>query len=133
MKHLLINFISVLIINVALANQVKVVECSAIVKEKKETVSLKVDELGNIVFWSQNQIAEANPKSIFGALSENFEFFGYEYLRTLVAPNGFSIIEGATTADAFKLGVSKNLTRGFYSYFDLGSGNGDKHLVLSCY
>lgn len=109
-----------------------IVECSATVKNKKESVSLKLNRQGKIIFWAEGQIASAQKKSIFGPLAENIDEWGFEYTHSFKAPNGFAIVQAGTTADEISVGISKDLKSGFYRYKDLGSGNGNSQIPLTC-
>ncbi|OFZ28316.1 MAG: hypothetical protein A2622_04230 [Bdellovibrionales bacterium RIFCSPHIGHO2_01_FULL_40_29] len=108
------------------------VDCWTQIQNEMHVVSLRLNTQGKIVYWAKNQIAKADSKSIFGPLAENVEEWGFEYIRSFIAPNGYSIIKAGTTADEISVGVSKNLTNGFYNYVDLGSGNGHSKTPLTC-
>ena len=57
--------------------------------------------------------------------ANDVEDYGFEWQRSFVAANGYSILELGTSADAFKLGVNLQTNKGFFSYKDHGSGAGN--------
>lgn len=108
------------------------VECSVTVKGKKEAITFHLNNNKQIVYYKDNQVAKTSKDSLFWPLGENLEEAGVESLRTFFTPNGYSVVYAITTADAVKVGISRNLNAGFYEYSDLGSGNGNKKLNLIC-
>jgi hypothetical protein len=130
MKSFVVLF-SFLFFSNAYANKKLVeVECWSIVNNTKESISVRLDAAGKITNWSKNKMANAKKDSYFEIFSENYENF--EFMNSYIAKNKFKILELGTSADAFMIGISSDLKLGFYSYRDLGSGNGNSRLTLQC-
>ncbi len=132
MKNILLTLSLSLVSLSSFAQNTIEVNCWTQIQNKKQVISLRLDNQGKLVYWAKNQIAKTDKKSIFGILAENVNKFGFEFINSIQAPNGYSIIQAGTTADAISIGVSKDLTKGFYSYRDHGSGNGNQNIVLAC-
>ncbi|MBS1984770.1 MAG: hypothetical protein JST16_11415 [Bdellovibrionales bacterium] len=113
------------------ANPVTLV-CSARIQNQKQSISVRLDAEGKIVYWKKNQIAQAEKTSIFGRLAGDVEEEGYEYIHSFQAPNGYSILQAGTTADEISIGIHSDHKKGFYAYKDLGSGNGNSKVPLTC-
>jgi len=123
-----------LLSSVSFAGGNKTITCSLETKEKAESVTLRVNSAGKIVQWDKRRWGkpskDANWLNVFG---ENIEEYGFEWEKSFVAPNGYSILELGTTADSFKVGVKLSAGKGFFTYEDHGSGVGDYGPVeLSC-
>jgi hypothetical protein len=108
-----------------------VVKCSVTIDGSDEWIKLRINSRGKIVTWSERKLASAKPNSIFAILNESEED-SFEWVNFIVARNGFSILEAGTTADSFMVGVSRDRTKGFFRYRDLGSGNGHSSHELTC-
>ncbi len=108
-----------------------VVKCSVTIDGSTEWIKLRLNSRGKIVTWSERKLASAKTNSIFAMLNES-EDAGFEWVNFIMARNGFSIIEAGTTADSFMVGVSRDRTKGFFRYRDLGSGNGHSSHELTC-
>src|SRR5688500_9399299 len=92
------------------------------------TAKVKLDRRGAIVPWSATKWALITPgkgRSLFYWLGENREEGGLEWQRSGKARNGYGIVTVGTTADSVTMGVSLKDGKGFFSYRDLGSGNGN--------
>lgn len=115
------------------AEDVKVVRCFNPSKPK-HFVQLVLNSKNKIVPATKNKfvLSDESKSSDFSYLSMDLEAAGFEAIRTVMGRNGYSIITFITTADAVKIGVDATLTRGFYEYKDIGSGNGDKNYSLTC-
>jgi hypothetical protein len=132
MKFSLFTLILCFLISAQAAESLEVVECSTRIGGKKHAVELTIGTDGKIQMWTEERIAKANKSSIFSLLSENFDESGIEYLHFIMGRNGFAMVRAGTTADEITVGVSRDRSRGFYQYRDLGSGNGNSQLELSC-
>ncbi len=108
-----------------------VVKCSVTINGSNEWIKLRLNSRGKIITWSERKLAWAKPDSIFAMLNESEEA-GFEWVNFIMARNGFSIIEAGTTADSFTVGVSRDRTKGFFRYRDLGSGAGHSSHELTC-
>lgn len=93
-----------------------------------------VDEQGRIVPMNNTYYIWSNKdkSSPFYVFSFNYKNYPFESIKTFKAPNGFSVVQMVTTADAVLFGISADRTVGFYQYQDLGSGNGNSKLTLKC-
>lgn len=97
-------------------------------------VVIALDDAGRILKATPKKqvLSDNHARSPFSYLSADLEESGFESVRTMRAPNGFSIVTFISTADAVSIGVSKDRSRGFYTYQDLGSGNGNSRKDLVC-
>ncbi|MGE0634490.1 MAG: hypothetical protein AB7O96_18890 [Pseudobdellovibrionaceae bacterium] len=108
------------------------VVCSATVKGKEQTAIFKIEKNGKFGYMGKNIYAKAKEDSIFYWLTQDTEESGAEWEKNFRAPNGYSVVEVGTTADSVTVGISKDFTKGFYKYRDLGSGNGNSELTMEC-
>lgn len=94
---------------------------------KKESIQLKLDANGKIVQWDNTKWAVTSKGAeTLAVFSENIEEYGFEWSKSFRAPNGYSILELGTTADASRVGVNLKTKTGFYTYLDQGSGSGNE-------
>lgn len=130
MKKMMFGLFALFSFN-ALADEVTIVKCSVKVKNKEETMKIKVDKKGVLGFWSDDKIVQASKKSYFSNLS-NLESFGLEGSHTYFTANGYSALSVNNTAEAIDIGVHKDFSKGFYNYRDGGSGIGNLRMALKC-
>jgi len=97
----------------------------------QDSVALKMKN-GSLTYWSKTSVARPDAKSIFGLFSEPIEEGAIESVRFSQAKNGYALVTIFTTAESITVGVSSDLTKGFWRYLDHGSGNGNDSLELSC-
>lgn len=110
-----------------------VVTSSNTYAKKTSTITLKLNEKGNIIKLSEYFVAQADRKDIlFGLFGQSLEDSAVESVRMAKAKNDYSMVILNTTAETIAVGVHKNLKNGFYRYTDNGSGNGDAELSLTC-
>jgi hypothetical protein len=98
---------------------------------KQETVLLRMEN-GKLAQWSEKTVAHPSAKSLFGLLSEPVEEGAIESVRFGRGKNGYAMVSVYTTAESLTVGVSPDLTTGFYKYQDNGSGNGNQTFALKC-
>lgn len=116
----------------ALSAQAVTVTCTGTIQGKKQGVTLNLNSKGKIVQWDENRWAKSQG-SYLGVFGKNIEDYGFEWDKSFVARNGYSILELGTTADSHTVGVNLSQGLGFYTYKDLGSGAGDLGPVtLNC-
>lgn len=97
----------------------------------KDVASIRMKN-GEIIPWNAKGMVKAKGEdSLFFLLTLN-EDGGLEYSKTARAKNGFALVTVGTTADEVTLGISPDLSQGFFKYRDTGSGNGDQNLELVC-
>jgi hypothetical protein len=131
MKIALLSIVGLGFLNYAQAAPITVT-CQGIYKGKTGIISLKLDDKNKIIQWSRNKLANTPAGSIFENFSYNLADEPYDYMNSFMGRNGYSIIEIGSTADAEQIGVHLGLKKGFYSYRDHGSGNGNFNIVLVC-
>jgi hypothetical protein len=115
------------------------IQCSGKFDGKIESFKARIrfDKLGDnlkearMVFWSKNKMIQADAKSFFASLSD-MENFGLEGTGSFIAKNNFKVLSVINTAEEITIGVSPDLTRGFYNYRDGGSGLGNQRTPLIC-
>lgn len=87
---------------------------------------------GNIVKWDNNHIARKDSNSSFGLFSEPLDDGPVEAFKFGKAKNGYRFVRVVTSAESITVGISPSLTQGFCAYQDLGSGNGNDRIPISC-
>ena len=113
------------------AEEASVVKCWAKIDRKLESMKIKVNDRGELMFWSKSKIVDASRNSYFSALAD-LKNFGLEGSNNFFTPNGYSVMNVMNTAESIFIGVDKTLTKGFYSYRDAGSGLGNSRFALTC-
>lgn len=132
MKSVLMAFATAFLPCAAFAQPTIVVECGVRIASKVHTALIRLNSRGEVVPYSKSKLLGAPLKSIFGFMGDNPNESAMEYVNTFRAPNGYSVVQGGTTADEITVGVSPDLSKGFYSYRDIGSGNGNMRYYLAC-
>jgi len=107
--------------------------------EKTEWIRLKLEN-DKIVRWDKTHWAQVSTGAYWlAAFAEELpsdEDEGdspFEWEKSFKVRTGYSILELGTTADAFKVGVNFEKSRGFFTYRDLGSGAGSLGpLAMTC-
>lgn len=106
--------------------QVISARCTLTYEDKTEWIELKLDSKGKIIQWDDSKWAKTSSNAYwFQPFGENIEEYGFEWDKSFLTPNGYSILELGTTADAFKVGINIDEAKGFFTYSDHGSGTGD--------
>jgi hypothetical protein len=109
-----------------------IAKCTVQHDGRLHAIHLKLDRAGKIVRWDRSRWAKVSRDSVFAAFAEDVDEYGFEWEKSFMARNGYSILELGTTADSFTVGVNLAVGKGFFRYKDLGSGAGDSSLVLIC-
>ena len=109
----------------------KIVRCEGLDGAQVQKVSIRMN--GNrIVPFSAHKLVQVNQGQALASFALNLTDEPYEWSKSFIASNGFSILEIGTMADSEQLGVNVATGKGFYKYSDLGSGSGNSSLSLKC-
>jgi hypothetical protein len=111
-----------------------VVTCTGQADGRTQSISIKIGSDGHLANWNESKIAQTPARGAFGLLAENPEDGEgpFEYYHSDVTSYGMKVITAGTTADEAKIAISKDLKRGYFAYRDLGSGNGNHYIPLTC-
>jgi hypothetical protein len=112
----------------------EVIQCTQADKPQNY-VEMMTDGTDRIIQATENRfvVSDKNADSIFAAISGNITGSGYEIIKTALTFDNYSMVSFITATDVMTVGFSEDdKSKGFYSYVNTETGDGNVRLPLAC-
>ena len=129
MKRILI--LSTLLLSSYAFGSSTIVKCEGLDGSQVQKVSIRMSGK-RIVPFSTKKLIKVDQGQALSNFELNLADEPYEWSKSFIARNGFSILEIGSSADSEQVGVNVATGKGFYKYSDLGSGSGNSSISLKC-